>query len=173
LRLKLLPEALVRDELLLREDVESIGTAKTKKDARKARHVKTCPGADIALASEHVGVQHKHGLHTADTHGDDDIDIHSFPDCMQLPDMSPQTKPFGIAATFRCFAQPSRRCMMWWLPNLGGFHGGRIVFDFGLIQTVAVTLSLCKPPPGRDSHQPYSTYTTLTRPCWHWSFAFH
>lgn len=36
MRLKLLPEALVRDELLLRGDVESIGTAKPKKT--QARH---------------------------------------------------------------------------------------------------------------------------------------
>jgi hypothetical protein len=61
--------------------------------------------------------------------------------------------------------------------NFGGFHGatangGLYRFDFGLVQTVpwlqhAVFMQ------ASDSHQPYGSYTTLTRPCLYWSLTSH
>ena len=119
MRLKLLPETLVRDELLQRDDLESLGTAKRSTTRalrenglrRRNRFCSDafCPSSEAKMHLEYNGFQR----------------LRFLTDYLQVAGTSQkqlqaQTKAFGIATTFR---QPSRRCMIWWLPNLGGFHG--------------------------------------------------
>ena len=129
MRLKLLPEALVRDELLRREDLESLGTAKKKHGAVNTRNGarcqnRICSGAFCPSTETCL---------TESCYQRRWCWWQSLFFCLSATTGHPfQTKAFDIAATFRRFAQPSRRCMMWWLPNLGGFHGatangGRVV----------------------------------------------